>query len=99
MISTRCNIQEFFNKINGMNHEEAIDLAHQEATAAERCLLSQRISDYANDSRPLNCINYSKTLKEFISYLRYSVKPKISDDVKYRLFHSYVKHQAKRMHY
>jgi hypothetical protein len=88
MISSNYDIEEFFRKIGGKQHFEAIELANQEAIMAERMLLSKKRSKNKDDFSYPKCSAYSQTLKEFIQYARCSVKPKILSNEKYQLFHS-----------
>jgi hypothetical protein len=87
MISKHADINKFFEEIDGKHHLEAIHLAHLEATAVERQLLFDKQMDSTDY---LTYGEYSETLKEFISYIRYSAKPKITDTTKQRLYHAYL---------
>lgn len=88
MISDDCEIKEFFEAVRGKPIREAILLANQEATHAQRVQLFLRSKQ---DSQKLKCSKYPDILKEFIRYLRYAAKPKISGSEKYNLFNEYLK--------
>ena len=90
MISSACTIEDFFREVDGRRRLEAIHLANLEITEAERRLLTQK--DEATESKNLNpdYSDYSESLKQFIHFVRYSVRPKISDYNKSQLFNSYL---------
>ena len=90
MISERCDLEAFFSEINGKRKGEAILMALQEATAAERMLLSKKGGAVADTFSPPAYSVYSESLKEFIHYIRCDIRPKLADDVKNRLFHTYL---------
>jgi hypothetical protein len=90
MISAQCNIESFFNRINGMRKGEAILIAHQEALAAQRMLLSKKGGATGKTISMPGYREYSELLKEFIYYIRCDARPKLADDVKSRLFHAYL---------
>jgi DNA replicative helicase MCM subunit Mcm2 (Cdc46/Mcm family) len=90
MISSKGSLEDFFKKINGKQYFEAIKIADEEATEAERRLLSDhRHASLEMDSQ-INYDDYSKSLKQFIHYLRYWVKPKITNEKTRKLFNSYM---------
>lgn len=90
MISSECRIEDFFRKVDGRRRLEAIHLANLEITEAERRLLTQKGEATASKSLNPDYSDYSKSLKQFIHYVRYSVRPKISDGNKTQLFNSYL---------
>ncbi len=88
MISEECQIEAFFDAIEGKTYTEAITMANIEATEAERMLLK-------NKNRPdYGCpcdFDYVDSLKEFILFIRCSVlRNRISKDKYYKLFNSYL---------
>ena len=91
MISNACKIEDFFRKIDGRQRLEAIHLANLEITEAERRLLSQKDAAAASTSVNPDYGDYSESLKQFIHYVRYSVRPKLSDSNKSQLFNLYLK--------
>ena len=88
MISEDCRIETFFTSIKGKNYNEAINIANMEATEAERLLLQGKNKtrlDYTEKAQ------YVKCLKEFISFIRYSVmRNKMPKDNFQRHFDSYM---------
>jgi hypothetical protein len=86
MISERCRLEDFFKEIDGKHQLDAIQLAHQEATEVDRRLLSGN----EDDQRYPRYNEYSQSLKDFISYVRYYVKPKVADDSTHRLYSAYL---------
>jgi len=90
MISDQCDIEVFFSEINGLGKDDAILMAHQEATAAERMLFSKKGGATEDSFAPPVYSEYSDSLKEFIQYIRCTIRPKLADDVKQRLFHNYL---------
>ena len=67
MISEQCQIQEFIDAVKGMESDEVIRLAAEEATAAERLALRRHICD--RETGRLCDAEYAKVLKELINYL------------------------------
>ena len=90
MISSECNIEKFFQEIRGKQKLDAIYMANREVTMAERLMLSKKCTADGDTLSQPDCGDYSKSLKEFIRHIRYSVKPKIFDQTKRRLFLSYL---------
>ena len=68
-------------------------MALQEATAAERMLLSKKGGAVEESFSAPAYSEYSELLKEFIHYIRCDIRPKLTDDVKNRLFHTYLDSQ------
>ena len=88
MISTDCRIESFLAAIEGKPPKEAILIADQEATEANRRLLRSRSKE--NDSAPCPQA-YVESLKKFIGFVRYAVmKNRKSDNTDYDLFRSYL---------
>ena len=91
MISEHCDLEAFFSEINGKRKGEAILMALREATAAERMLLSKKKGGAVKESFSAPAYSeYSASLKEFIHYIRCDVRPKLANDIKNRLFHTYL---------
>jgi len=90
MISNKCRIEDFFKKVDGRNRLEAIHLANLEITEAQRRQLAQQASVYSAVETKPNYVDYSESLKEFIHFVRYSVRPKLADSIKSQLFRSYL---------
>ena len=89
MISEECQIEAFFEAIEGKTYTEAITLANMEATEAERILLKNK--NRPNDQCPSD-FEYVDRLKEFILFSRCSVmRNRISKDKYHKLFNSYLK--------
>lgn len=65
-----CDIQTFFDKLNGMSFFDIIETADAEATAAERCAYRLGIREAGCPQK-----QYADTIKEFISFMRYGVRP------------------------
>jgi methylase of polypeptide subunit release factors len=94
MISTDCRIESFLAAIEGKSMSEAVLLAHQEATEAERRLLRSRIK--ADASAPCPDV-YINRLKEFIGFARYAVMQyRTPKDEYHNLFRSYVQRNRKK---
>lgn len=87
MISDKLEIKEFFDAVSGRPIREAILLANQEATEAER---QQLFPGNKQEKRNPGHFEYPELLKEFIRYIRYSVKPKMAEGEKLDLFTSYL---------
>ena len=84
MISENFSIDEFVETVKGKPIWEVIALANEEATWADRMFLK---SNGYNDCQPEDCgQQYSRNLKQLINYMRYTIKPKRSDDLVYDLY-------------
>jgi hypothetical protein len=87
MISADCRIESFLDAIEGKTFTEAVILANQEATEAERGLLHHK-------RKTVDCpcpVEYVDSLKEFMLFMRCAVlRNRISKDKYQRLFHSYL---------
>jgi hypothetical protein len=89
MISEECQIEAFFEAIEGKTYTEAITLANMEATEVERILLKSK--NRPNDQCPCD-FEYVDRLKEFILFSRCSVmRNRISKNKYHKLFNSYLK--------
>ena len=82
MISADCRIESFLDAIEGKTFTEAVILANQEATEAERGLLHHK-------RKTVDCpcpVEYVDSLKEFMLFMRCAVlRNRISKD-KYQRF-------------
>lgn len=84
MISENCSIDEFVQTVKSKPPWEVIALANEEATWADRMFLQ---SNGRSDCRPEDCgQQYSRSLKRLINFMRYTIKPKRSDDQVYDLY-------------
>ena len=83
MISSNCNFSDFVAAIKNEAYHDIIYLADQEATAVERLLYRNGIND---DEKKKCGQRYASILKELISYMRYNVKPKDSENEYVELF-------------
>ena len=90
MISDKCSIEDFLREVDGCRRLEAIHLANLEITEAERRLLSLRTSSGDNSATNPDYGDYSESLKQFIRFVRYSVRPKLADHTRDHLFRSYL---------
>lgn len=70
MVHERCDIQKFFNNLKGLNFFDVIETADAEATAAERRAYRLGVAEGGCSQKA-----YADAIKEFISYMRYGVKP------------------------
>ena len=72
MISDRCDFNEFVLKAKGRDYQEVIYLAEREATEAERRFYHPRL---AKTEKTLCGQDYARCLKDFITFMRYGIKP------------------------
>jgi hypothetical protein len=80
MISNTFNLDEFFNAIKGKSEDEALWIAHQEATEVERWQIKHRYQESIAEQCKIDL--YSNTLKHFITYMKSSIGvPKTSEPV------------------
>lgn len=78
MISENCRIDEFVETVKDKTSWEALSLAVEEVTWADRMAYrSERKTDFQA---------YSRQLKRLIGYLRYSVIPRRPRDKAYQLY-------------
>jgi len=72
MISKECKFLDFVGAIRNKDYFEILQLADQEATAAERLFLRSR----TDASIQRRCSReYAERIKQLIAYMRYEVKP------------------------
>jgi hypothetical protein len=86
MISDNCRIDEFVETVKGKSPWEVIPLAVEEATWADRKFMRHHRngageSDFGQE--------YSRSLKQLINYMRYTIKPKRANDKVYQLYTAY----------
>ena len=83
MVSATFDFKAFIDSIENRRFSEILYLVEQEATAAERLLYRQKIppTDYANPS-----VQYVHTLKKFLEFMRFNIKPVKSERERYRRF-------------
>ena len=72
MISNRCDFNEFVMEAKGKGYQEIIYLADREATEAERRFYHAGATD--NDKARCGH-DYARCLKDFITFMRYGIKP------------------------
>lgn len=72
MISDRCDFNEFVRQAQGRHYEDIIYLADREATEAERRFYHH---DPADQKKAICGQEYAQCLKEFITFIRYGIKP------------------------
>lgn len=85
MISSECKLSDFFSAVKDRDYFDVIYLADREATEAERMLLKPQ----ASVSTRNRCgEGYAQRLKQFITYLRYGLKPKGIENDEFKLFQS-----------
>jgi hypothetical protein len=85
MISKSRDIREFFEAVKDRVYSDIIYLAEQEATEAERFFYLTRSSQ---ERTSLESKKYADLLKDFISYMRYTIKPTDIREENIRLFRS-----------
>ena len=83
MISTNCDFSSFVAAVKDKPYDDIIYLADQEATAAERLLLRNGVTD---NERKKCGQRYASILKSFISYMRSNVRPQMGQDEYLELF-------------
>lgn len=83
MDSGTVNFTAFIDSIENRQFSEIVYLLEQEATAAERSLYQRKIplNDSGNPS-----VHYVLTLKKFIEFMRFNIKPVKSEKERYRKF-------------
>ena len=72
MISDRCDFNDFVLVAKGRDYQEIIYMAEREATEAERRFYHPRMAD---PEKMLCGRDYARCLKDFITFMRYGVKP------------------------
>ncbi|MBW2481904.1 MAG: hypothetical protein JRF38_18090 [Deltaproteobacteria bacterium] len=83
MISNNCDFSNFVAAIKDKPYDDIIYLADQEATAAERLLFRNGVTD---NERKKCGQRYASILKTFIAYMRSNVRPQRSNDEYSELF-------------
>ena len=83
MISTNCDFSDFVAAIKDKPYHDIIYLADQEATAAERLLYRNDVEDVEKKKCGQK---YAAILKDLVSYMRYSIRPKIRKPEQLELF-------------
>ena len=73
MISDRCNFNDFVLETEGRDYQEIIYMAEREATDAERRFYHHSKTD---PEKVLCGQDYALCLKEFITFMRYGIRPK-----------------------
>ena len=85
MVSRTFDFSAFIHSIENRRFSEIVYLLEQEATSAERFLYKQKIP--LNDaSHP--SVQYVLTLKKFLEFMRFNIKPVKSEKARYRKFQS-----------
>ncbi len=79
MLSDSCSFEEFIENVQADDLMELMYLTEKEATEAERRLFRPRVSPLCKEK----CgIHYAETLKNFLFYMRYGIRPAgISDEI------------------
>jgi hypothetical protein len=89
MISNKFNLNEFFNAIEGKPEEEALWIAHQEATEVERWQIKYRYEESIAEQCQID--SYLNTLKQFMIFLKSSIgMPKTREPVS-MLYMNYIR--------
>ncbi|MFY9941737.1 MAG: hypothetical protein WAK57_06150 [Desulfobacterales bacterium] len=83
MVSGTFDFTAFIDSIENRRFSEIVYLVEQEATSAERLLYQRKISlnDIANPS-----VQYVRTLKKFLEFMRFNIKPVKSEKERYCKF-------------
>ena len=85
MISSDCDFSDFVAAIKDKPYQDIIYLADQEATAAERLLYRNGVN---GDQKKLCGKKYASILKDLVSYMRYDIRLKNSENEYFELFAS-----------
>ena len=86
MISPAHDIREFIHAMEDKDYLDMIDLADEETTEVERRLYHPKTS---LEAKREGSEEYANQLKSFLSFVRYSVKPRPdSEESDYQLFRS-----------
>ena len=94
MISSSFDIREFINAVEDKEYFDIIYLTDREATEVERRLYHPKTSLKAKKD---GSQKYANQLKNFLSFLRYDVRPHTSSvEIDYQLFQSVLKKLEKR---
>ncbi len=72
MLSNSCSFEEFMENVKAEDLMELMYLTEKEATEAERRLYRPRLSPLRREK----CgVFYAETLKNFLFYMRYGIRP------------------------
>ena len=93
MISPSFEFSQFAASVRGKAYDDVIFDAQEELIAAWRQAVHGN-KTHENDIKQIE--TYQKTLKEFISFLRYSVSTVHSDNENYRYFIEVKEHMPKK---
>jgi hypothetical protein len=83
MISSDCDFSDFFAAVKDKHYQDIIYLADQEATAAERLLYRNEIN---GDQKHICREKYASILKDLVSYMQSSIRPKHRKNEYFELF-------------
>ncbi|MCU0557776.1 MAG: hypothetical protein WAV08_16105 [Desulfobacterales bacterium] len=88
MVPETFNFTALIDSIENRQFSEIVYLLEQEATAAERSLYQRKIplNDIGNPS-----VQYVRTLKKFLEFVRFSIKPVKSEKERYLKFQKALK--------
>lgn len=79
MLSEECKFNDFIKNVRANDIIELMYLTEKEATEADRLRYRSRVP---LSSREKCGVYYAETLKNFLYYLRYQIRPKgVSDEV------------------
>lgn len=83
MVSGTFDFTAFIDSIENRRFSEIVYLVEQEATSAERSLYRRKIplKDIGNPS-----VQYVRTLKKFLEFVRFEIKPVKSEKERYHKF-------------
>ena len=84
MLSNKCLIEEFVEKLNSKSPWEVVATAIDEATQAER-----HVYKMSQDTEKMLYVNYANQLKQLINYHRFAIKPKRANNKVYNLYMTY----------
>jgi hypothetical protein len=84
MISNEYSIEVFAELLKDKDSQTVIAMAVQEATEADRLVLKKN-----QHAQTMTIQNYSRQLKQLISYHRYAVKPRQPKRTTYNLYMKY----------
>lgn len=85
MISTSCDITQFFSSLKDMDYLDIMYSVEQETTDAERLSYRRKANGEADDE---DSSQYASLLKSFLFFMRYDVKPAGLNELDYQLFRS-----------
>jgi hypothetical protein len=85
MISESFELKQFIAAVKDMDFLGIIEKANKEATEADRRWYRSRRMKAPNQQR---CRQYATTLKEFIAFIRYGLRPNDLSEADFQLFRS-----------